>query len=215
MNDITTVSPVYDLSCSEQLERVKESLVDKPPIYGEYFIPVAQLSFQEQLTGMQLIDKMLEAEEKYPEDYPQFRVDIARVTLKTEKRLRDTTNCIGSARRFDWYREGLSIGHHEAVWDDRLDDVEKEQLLIQAQNEELSCDALRERKIAKLTELGKIKEAEPKVDERAEALEAAWLRIEKAEELLRRCEPYLIPDGAHSEEDIALHEAVEAWLLGQ
>jgi hypothetical protein len=200
---MSAITPIYDLSCAEQLERVKESLVDKPPIYGEYFIPVTQLSFQEQLTGMNLIDLMLEAEEKYPEDYPQFRVDIARVTLKTEKRLRDTTNCIGSARRFNWYREGLSIGHHEAVWDDRLDDVEKEQLLMEAQEKELSVEGLRERKIEYLTDLGKIEEKPPKVDERAEALDAAWGEITIAETLLKQVIDLTSGD---------LKERIEEWL---
>ena len=197
------ITPVYDLSCNEQLERVKASLVDKPPIYGEYFIPVAQLSFQEQLTGMQLIDLMLEAEKKYPEDYPQFRVDIARVTLKTEKRLRDTTNCIGSARRYNWYRDGLSVGHHEAVWDDRLDDVEREQLLMEAQEKELSVEALRERKIEYLADLGKIEEKPPKVDERAEALEIAWGEITIAETLLKQVLDLTSGD---------LKERIEEWL---
>jgi hypothetical protein len=200
---MSAITPVYDLSCAEQLERVMESLVDKPPIYGEYFIPVTQLSFQEQLTGMQLIDLMLEAEEKYPEDYPQFRVDIAHVTKKTEKRLRDTTNCIGSAKRFNWYREGLSVGHHEEVWDNRLTDVEKEELLIEAENEELTCDGLHDRKIAYLTDRGRIEEKPPKVDERAEALDAAWGEITIAETLLKQVLDLTSGD---------LKERIQEWL---
>src|SRR5688500_6839539 len=99
-----------------QLERVKADLATQPPIYQEFFLDAAQIIFNQYLNDYELVDVLLAAEEKYPEDYPQFRYDLSRTTRKTESRLRDLVGCIGAAKHFDWFVPGLTTGHHEVVW---------------------------------------------------------------------------------------------------
>lgn len=166
------------------------------------------------------LECLKQAKDELGEEFYQLQASVCQKLSLAEKTVKNYLGTYENAVEKQWQVPALSIGHHTAVDDPKLDPGEKEQLLTRVLENGLSVEETRalkkEYKANRDGEPSPIEKEMTAMEELQQALDDAQTRCAVAERLLidaRRLIKNLSSGNDDPEKRKQWEEEVEAWTL--